>query len=273
MSPGFRPSWPETKTKPPAAIACEYGAPWKGAGAASVRTTRLSLTGASCLSHASARATPSALKMASSTWLLSVPLRGARAGRAPRSRRAARGTAARRRFRARRCGPASDRRSSRRAARRSSRARRRRAPPPTSSRRSRGRARLRPAAGPASAWPSAAAAASTSACVSPGSMSRTRSNRAVSREAREQPVEDGQPRLHRRLAVPVDIDANACRSLLAHPEGRRTGALPAARLLLRLDALDLRADARGGVRRSARSRGRSPRRCRSPSGRSRTARR
>src|SRR5581483_9003803 len=41
-SPVRRPSWPETNTKPPAAIACEYGAPWNGAGAASVRTTRLS---------------------------------------------------------------------------------------------------------------------------------------------------------------------------------------------------------------------------------------
>src|SRR5207237_960730 len=37
VSPGRIPTWPETKTKPPAAIACEYGAPWKGAGAASVR--------------------------------------------------------------------------------------------------------------------------------------------------------------------------------------------------------------------------------------------
>src|SRR4051794_41882876 len=45
VSPGFRPSCPETKTKPSAAIACEYGAPWNGAGAASVRTTRLSLIG------------------------------------------------------------------------------------------------------------------------------------------------------------------------------------------------------------------------------------
>ena len=48
VSPGFRPSWPETKTKPPAAIACEYGAPWNGAGAASVRTTRL-VAHATCL--------------------------------------------------------------------------------------------------------------------------------------------------------------------------------------------------------------------------------
>src|SRR5579871_5630683 len=44
VSPGFSPSWPETKTKPFAAIACEYGAPWNGAGALSVRTTVLSLT-------------------------------------------------------------------------------------------------------------------------------------------------------------------------------------------------------------------------------------
>src|SRR5438552_162049 len=43
-SPGFSASWPETKTKSPARIACEYGAPWNGAGAASVRTTVLSAT-------------------------------------------------------------------------------------------------------------------------------------------------------------------------------------------------------------------------------------
>src|SRR6266702_6660747 len=42
LSPGFSASWPETKTKPLATIACEYGAPWNGAGAASVRTTVLS---------------------------------------------------------------------------------------------------------------------------------------------------------------------------------------------------------------------------------------
>src|SRR5579871_1924542 len=46
-SPGLSASWPETKTKPPAAIAWEYGAPWKGAGAASVRTTDFSLTAGS----------------------------------------------------------------------------------------------------------------------------------------------------------------------------------------------------------------------------------
>ena len=34
-------SWPDTNTKPFALIACEYGAPWNGAGAASVRTTSL----------------------------------------------------------------------------------------------------------------------------------------------------------------------------------------------------------------------------------------
>ena len=37
------------------------------------------------------------------------------------------------------------------------------------------------------------------------------------RQPREQLVEHGQARLHRRLAVPVDVDADACRSLLAHP--------------------------------------------------------
>ena len=39
FSPGRNESWPETNTKPFALIACEYGAPWNGAGAASVRTT------------------------------------------------------------------------------------------------------------------------------------------------------------------------------------------------------------------------------------------
>src|SRR5689334_1945585 len=42
LSPGFNASWPDTKTSPFAAIACEYGAPWNGAGAASVRTAVLS---------------------------------------------------------------------------------------------------------------------------------------------------------------------------------------------------------------------------------------
>src|SRR5437763_9994136 len=44
LSPGFRASWPETKTSPAAEIACEYGARWNGASAASVRTTVLSVT-------------------------------------------------------------------------------------------------------------------------------------------------------------------------------------------------------------------------------------
>src|SRR5436190_24334410 len=44
FSPGFSASWPETNTRPFALIACEYGAPWKGAGAASVRTAVLSAT-------------------------------------------------------------------------------------------------------------------------------------------------------------------------------------------------------------------------------------
>src|SRR5262245_4464926 len=37
-APGVRATCPETKTSPPALIACEYGAPWNGAGACSVRT-------------------------------------------------------------------------------------------------------------------------------------------------------------------------------------------------------------------------------------------
>src|SRR5579859_2972159 len=49
LSPGFSASWPETNTKPLATIACEYGAPWNGAGAASVRTTVLSATAASLI--------------------------------------------------------------------------------------------------------------------------------------------------------------------------------------------------------------------------------
>src|SRR4051794_2053082 len=49
---GFSASWPETNTNPFALIACEYGAPWNGAGACSVRTAVLSATG--CLSFAGA---------------------------------------------------------------------------------------------------------------------------------------------------------------------------------------------------------------------------
>src|SRR5438105_5942178 len=44
VSPGLNASWPETNTSSPTTIACEYGAPWKGAGAASVRITCLSGT-------------------------------------------------------------------------------------------------------------------------------------------------------------------------------------------------------------------------------------
>src|SRR5437763_2840367 len=43
-SPGRSASWPETKTRSPTRSACEYGAPWNGAGAASVRTTSFSAT-------------------------------------------------------------------------------------------------------------------------------------------------------------------------------------------------------------------------------------
>src|SRR5215475_7248955 len=39
VSPGLRAIWPETKTRLSTVIACEYGAPWSGAGALSVRTT------------------------------------------------------------------------------------------------------------------------------------------------------------------------------------------------------------------------------------------
>src|SRR5262249_55344637 len=39
VSPGLRAIWPETKTRLFTVIACEYGAPWSGAGALSVRTT------------------------------------------------------------------------------------------------------------------------------------------------------------------------------------------------------------------------------------------
>src|SRR3954454_2243588 len=44
LSPGFSASCPDTNTSPFALIAWEYGAPWKGAGADSVRTTVLSAT-------------------------------------------------------------------------------------------------------------------------------------------------------------------------------------------------------------------------------------
>ena len=40
---GSMPSWPETKTSSPKLIPCEYGAPWNGAGARSVRTTSLQM--------------------------------------------------------------------------------------------------------------------------------------------------------------------------------------------------------------------------------------
>src|SRR2546421_5307534 len=51
FSPGRSASWPETKTRSPTRIACEYGAPWNGAGARSVRTPDFSAT-AGCLSPA-----------------------------------------------------------------------------------------------------------------------------------------------------------------------------------------------------------------------------
>src|SRR5207237_637832 len=43
VSPGLSASCPETNTRSPARIACEYGAPWKGAGAFSVLMTILSV--------------------------------------------------------------------------------------------------------------------------------------------------------------------------------------------------------------------------------------
>src|SRR5918994_5070222 len=42
LSPGRRPSWPATKTRPAAFTAWLYGAPWNGAGARSVRTISFS---------------------------------------------------------------------------------------------------------------------------------------------------------------------------------------------------------------------------------------
>src|SRR3954452_10716976 len=51
VSPGRNASWPDTNTNPFALIACEYGAPWNGPGAASVRTTSfMLLPPASCSS-------------------------------------------------------------------------------------------------------------------------------------------------------------------------------------------------------------------------------
>src|SRR5438094_5352525 len=44
-APGRSASCPDTNTSPPKRIACEYGAPWNGAGAASVRTTDFSAIG------------------------------------------------------------------------------------------------------------------------------------------------------------------------------------------------------------------------------------
>src|SRR3954470_7194739 len=53
---GLRPIWPETNTKSPALIACEYGAPWNGAGAFSVRTTDLASLAIRLLSSTGATA-------------------------------------------------------------------------------------------------------------------------------------------------------------------------------------------------------------------------
>src|SRR5918992_462974 len=55
VCPGSSASWPETNTRSPARIACEYGAPWNGAGAFSVRTTVFSAIGYSVLSRGAAR--------------------------------------------------------------------------------------------------------------------------------------------------------------------------------------------------------------------------
>ena len=52
---GLQPSWPATKTKSPARIAWLYGAPWNGAGAASVRITVFSIS-SQLLSAAAKRA-------------------------------------------------------------------------------------------------------------------------------------------------------------------------------------------------------------------------
>src|SRR5512133_3280294 len=52
--PGRSAIWPETNTNPPAQIAWEYGAPWNGAGAASVRIASCSGT-ASTLRSGTAR--------------------------------------------------------------------------------------------------------------------------------------------------------------------------------------------------------------------------
>src|SRR4051794_5066147 len=62
---GLRPIWPETNTKSPALIACEYGAPWNGAGAFSVRTTDLASVAIDLLSSAG----PAALRQRDSQSL------------------------------------------------------------------------------------------------------------------------------------------------------------------------------------------------------------
>ena len=69
-------TWPATKTNPFALIAWEYGAPWNGAGAASVRTTFFhssSFPLPAVGKPVQSAATPSALKIASSTCCVSFP--------------------------------------------------------------------------------------------------------------------------------------------------------------------------------------------------------
>ena len=225
MSPGFRPSWPETKTKPPAAIACEYGAPWNGAGAASVRTTRLvahrRLLSLACLGQRGAEPLEDRLEHVTAVGAVEEPhveheprVLGEHLEEAARDVGAEPADAGLREV---------DVRDEERLVARLEHD---------------GGERLRRRHG----------AGAVTACAlgpqRPGERVPERRRRGVDLglrvarldvedeieprglgEAREQPVEDGKPRLDRRVAVPVDVDANACRSLLAHPAERSSGRL------------------------------------------------
>ena len=250
------PSWPETKTRPPALIACEYGAPWNGAGAASVRTTVLLCHHSSFrrwCGRRCASATPSALKIASSTCCGFVALDQADVQRqagalgelvagsvATMSRPRARRRARRERSTFETTSGRPD------ASTRRARAPRRPARPP-----SRAPARPRPAQSAARAPRRARAPPPRPPPpASPGATSSARSNDAYCASSAEQVVEHGDARSRRsRAPRPASVDARA-RAARVRAQLRSRRARSARR-------------ARAGARRSARSRGRSARCCRS----------
>ena len=253
----------------PPSIAWLYGAPWNGAGARSVRTTP-SLPRVSFVLErgrdAAASATPSALKIASSTCCVSVAVdqpdvQGSPAASASSSRK-----------RATRSPRAADARlrevdvRRRAAAGPRPRARRARAPRRPARTPSRGprtpSVRRRSASASPSARPAAATSASRVARRRPRARARSRRCARAGRAG-------GRARACRwRRSAPAtgrDPGAHACES--SRPRGcnpRRTQTRsPPGGALLGVDALDRGAERRAGARRSARSRGRSRRRCRS----------